>query len=296
MGLDMETFVNSHYAEVKGERIHYFSLGSGNPMLFIHGIPTSSYLWRRIMPLLADECRCIAPDLIGMGDSSKPDIQYTVLEHIEYMEEFIEQLNLRDITLVLHGWGSVIGFELARRHPERVRAIAFFESHIRPITDWKMLSLPVQELIEPYRSGRITREEFLHDNNFLNRLLPMGAVCPLMQEVLEHYRKPYTTPASRQPLWQYLVDLPTGREDNKVVGLIARYSEWLKQSGKPLLMLYALPGFVTTMDTVAWAKGNLKNLTLVELDGAMHFAQESMPALFAYELRKWYNSLDDSCL
>lgn len=297
MSQDIDTGIQSKYLEVLGdERIHYLTMGAGNPILFIHGIPTSSFLWRKIMPLLADDSRCIAPDLIGMGDSSKPEIEYTVIDHINFMEDFINKLELQDITLVMHGWGSVIGFELARRNPEKIRAMAFFEAHIRPVTDWNMLSLPVQELIEPYRSGEISREQFLHDNNFLNRLLPMGSVCPIMQEALDVYRRPYTTPASRQPLWQYLVDLPAGRKDNKVVALISEYSKWLQQTDIPKLMLYALPGFITTMDTVAWAKDNLSNLTLVELDGALHFAQESMPGLFAYDLKKWYHSLDDSCL
>lgn len=294
MSLSIDTRIKSEYITViDNHKMHYLTMGSGNPMLFLHGVPTSAYLWRKIIPLLADEVRCIAPDLIGMGESDKPDITYSVYDHIEYMEAFIEALDLRDITLVLHGWGSVIGFELARRHPDRIRALAFFEAHIRPVTDWNMLSLPVQELIEPYRSGKIDEQSFLHDNDFLNKVLPMASSCPLMQDALIHYRKPYSTPESRKPLWQYLVDLPAGSSDNKVVDLIADYSNWLQHSDIPKLMLYALPGFITTMDTVKWAKENIDNMILIEIGGAMHFAQESMPGLFAYELRHWYNSLDE---
>lgn len=294
MDHDMDARLQSKRVNVlSGDAVHYLEMGSGKPMLFLHGVPTSSFLWRKVMPLLAEDARCIAPDLIGMGESDKPDIEYRVFDHIRYIESFIEMLDLRELTLVLHGWGSVIGFEIARRHPERIRAIAFFESHVRAATRWDMVSLPVQELVMPYRSNAISREDFIHDNDFLNKLLPMGSVCPLMEKTLDHYRQPYTTPSSRLPLWQYLNDLPTGDGPEDVVELIDTYSAWLQQSSIPKLMMYALPGFITTMETVGWTKDHLPELTLVELDQAMHFAQESMPGLFAYELKQWYRSLDE---
>lgn len=116
----------SRFVTVKGAKMHYIETGQGEPVLFIHGMPTSSYLWRNIIPKLADKAHCVALDLIGMGESDKPDIDYTVNDHISYVECFIEALGLRNITLVMHGWGSVIGFDYARRHPKNIKALAFF--------------------------------------------------------------------------------------------------------------------------------------------------------------------------
>src|SRR3990167_5015514 len=121
-----EYHYSANFVSVKGSKMHYIQAGAGDPMLFLHGMPTSSYLWRNILPALADRALCIAPDLIGMGASGKPDIDYTVFDHIEYIEGFIQALALRNITLVLHGWGSVIGLDYARRHAHNVRGIAFY--------------------------------------------------------------------------------------------------------------------------------------------------------------------------
>src|SRR3990167_11121560 len=112
-----KTLPSGKFVSIKGSNMHYVDSGSGSPILFLHGIPTSSYLWRHIIPALSSQARCIAPDLIGMGQSDKPDIDYRVFDHIAYLEEFIDALELKNITLVLHGWGSVIGFDYARRHP-----------------------------------------------------------------------------------------------------------------------------------------------------------------------------------
>jgi len=132
--------------EVLGSNIHYVEQGQGDPIVFLHGMPASSYMWRDVIPKLAGSARCIAPDLIGMGQSDKPDIEYTVFDHIKYIEKFIEELGLENMTLVLHGWGSVIGLDYAMRHPEKIKAIAFYEAHLAAFQDWSHLSLPLQEL------------------------------------------------------------------------------------------------------------------------------------------------------
>jgi len=287
-GISAECNYASHFASVDQSKIHYIEDGQGDPVVFLHGMPTSSYLWRNIIPSLADEARCIAPDLIGMGNSDKPDIDYTVFEHIRYIDGFIETLNLKNITLVLHGWGSVIGFDYARRHPNNVKALAFFESHVRPITDWDKLSLPVQQLMNLLHRPGASYQAVVEENYLVDKLLPNGVLRPLTSEELAHYRKPFETPESRKPLWQYVQDLPLGEGETEVVKLIERYSEWLQKAPQPKLMLYAIPGFITTIETVQWAKDHLPNLTLIELQDALHFAQESMPDIFSHALREWY--------
>ena len=138
--------IASKKIEIKGSKIHYLEQGKGDPVIFLHGMPTSSYLWRNIIPALSDKAWCIAPDLVGMGKSDKPDIDYRIFDHIAYINDFIAALKLKNITFVLHGWGSVVGFDYAYRHENNVKGLAFFESHVRPMTEWNMLSLPVQQL------------------------------------------------------------------------------------------------------------------------------------------------------
>jgi len=278
----------SKFVTVDGSKMHYIEAGTGSPIIFIHGMPTSSYLWRNIIPALSDQARCVAPDLIGMGGSDKPDIAYTVFDHIRYIERFIETLGLHDVTLMLHGWGSVIGFDYARRHADNIKALAFFESHVRPTTDWDMLSLPVQQLASMLERRDASYRAVVEHNYLVNKLLPRGVIRKLAEEEMAHYRKPFPTPASRKPLWQYIQDLPLGDKDGPVIELMQAYSTWLQRSSVPKLMMYAVPGFITTMGTVQWAKDHLPSLTLVELEDALHFAQESMPKVFGHKLRQWY--------
>jgi len=280
--------VHSRQVEVNGSHVHYLETGEGDPIVFIHGMPTSSYLWRNILPALSPHANCIAVDLIGMGKSAKPDINYTVFDHVHYFEGFISELGLKNITLVMHGWGSVIGFEYAKRHAANISSVAFFESHIRPITDWDMLSLPVQQFASLLTRPDAAYRAIVQQNYLIKKLLPSGVVTKLPELVLEEYERPYLDPQSRKVLWQYVQDLPLGKERTEVVDLIEGYSQWLQQTDIPKLMLYAVPGFITTIDTVSWAKDHFSNLTLDALEDVMHFVQESEPDLFSEKLLHWY--------
>src|SRR5579864_146670 len=134
----------SKYVNVLGSNMHYVETGEGDPILFLHGIPTSSYLWRNIIPWLATLGRCFAPDLIGMGRSDKPDIQYSVFDHIKYIDAFIQRLKLEKITLIMHGWGSVIGFNYAMRNEKNCKGLVFYEAFLRSLNGTDT-SLPYQE-------------------------------------------------------------------------------------------------------------------------------------------------------
>lgn len=291
INVSAECIVPSNFINVKGSRMHYLKDGVGDPIVFIHGMPTSSYLWRNIIPILSDQALCIAPDLIGMGKSDKPDIEYRIFDHIDYINTFLATLNLKHITLVMHGWGSVIGFDYASRHPENIKALAFYEAHIRPTTDWNMLSLPVQQFASLLARPGASYRAVVKQNYLLNKLLPSGVVRPLQAKEIDAYKAPFLTPESRKPLWQYVQDLPLGKGPEDVVALIDRYSKWLQKTQIPKLMLYAIPGFVTTMDTVQWARDQMQNIQLVGLDNALHLAQESMPDAFGQILRAWYMDL-----
>lgn len=282
----------SHFLSLNGAKMHYYDEGTGDPILFLHGMPTSAYLWRNIIPALKSVGRCIAPDLMGMGKSDKPkDCEYRIFDHITYLDAFIEQMDLNNITLVLHGWGSLAGFDYARRHPEKIKAIAFYESHIKPITDWRQLSLPVQQLATLLSHPKASYRAIVEQNYLIEKLLPAAIIRPLTSEELSHYREPFKTEASRAPLWQYVNDLPLGDGPSDVVDLVEAYSAWLQKTDLPKLLLYAVPGFITPIDMVQWAKANLSNLTMVSLNDALHFAQESVPDQFAKAIVNWHKKL-----
>src|SRR3990167_1340078 len=277
----------SHFISVKGSQIHYIDIGSGDPIVFLHTVPTSSYTWRHIISAISPKARCIAPDLIGMGQSDKPDIEYRVFDHIAY----IEALKLKNITLVLHGWGSVIGFDYARRHEKNIKGIAFYESHLQPVTDWSQLSLPVQQLATLLNRPGASYRSVVKQNYFIEKLLPRSVIRPLTEEEMEHYRAPFQTPESRKPLWQYVNDLPLGKGPTDVVKLIEEYSKWLQKTKIPKLLLYAIPGFMTTIENVVWARDHFPNTEIAALDDALHLAQESVPEQFSEALLKWYEKV-----
>lgn len=287
-----KTPISSKAIEIKGSKIHYLEQGKGDPIVFLHGMPTSSYIWRNIIPELSESARCIAPDLIGMGKSDKPDIEYRIFDHIAYVDDFIAALDLKNITFVLHGWGSLIGFDHASRHEKNIKGLAFFESHVRPTTDWNMLSLPVQQLASLLKRPGASYRAIVQQNYLVKKLLPKGVMRTLSPEEIDEYAKPFPTADTRKPLWQYIQDLPLGEGPDDVVALIDAYSKWLEKTPVPKLMLYAIPGFITTVATVQWARDNLNNLTLVGLDDVLHFVQESVPELLSEKLREWYLDLN----
>lgn len=277
--------------KVLGAQLHYVEAGEGDPILFLHGIPTWSYMWRNVIPHLESCGRCIAVDLIGMGRSDKPDIAYTVFDHLDYVSEFIQALNLQNITLVMHGWGSVIGFAYAMNNPDKIKALAFLEAHIRTPSTHEMLSLPVQELAALLDTNDGGYDAIINNNYYLNEILPRGILRTLSPAEMKAYQQPFADTQSRKPIWQYLQDLPKGSTTTPVSQLIDRYSTFLQQSEIPKLMFFAIPGFTTTIDTVAWAKQRLPNLSLVDIEDALHYATESNPERMGTELKKWYLSL-----
>ncbi len=283
----------SHYSEVKGAKIHYIDEGEGDPIVFLHGMPACNYLWRNIIPSMSKRARCIAPDLIGMGKSDKPDIAYTIFDHIDYISEFVDSLKLKNITFVLHGWGSIIGFDyaMAAKNKNKIRGVAFYESHVRPVTSWDMLSLPVQQLAAMLIDPKSAKRSIMKDNYMIEKLLQRGVLRKLSDAEMQYYSAPFQTEESRKVLWQYLQDLPLGSGPADVVELIARYSTALQKSKLPKLMFYTIPGYITTIDTVTWCRDHLQNLSLIDLGEALHFIQETNPEMFAQEFEKWYKSL-----
>lgn len=280
----------SKFVTVYGSKMHYLEQGKGNPVLFLHGIPTSSYLWRNILPHIPNG-RCIAPDLIGMGKSDKPNLLYRVFDHIRYIEGFIDTLQLKNITLVLHGWGSVIGLDYAMRHEDNIKSLIFYESHLRPISKWEMLALPLQEMAATFHSLDQTTDLILNTDYFMDKIFPAGMLKKLAPEEKARYTEPFQNAQSRQVLLQYLKDFPIGTKQTDVSALMANYSSRLVNSTIPKLMLYTIPGFNTTVDTLTWAKDNLNNISLVDIGEDLHYAQETNPETISKEITRFLEQL-----
>ena len=280
----------SRFIEVDGSKLHYIDEGSGDPILFLHGNPTSSYLWRNIIPYLVPLGRCIALDLIGMGKSDKPNLDYRFLDHYRYVERFIEQLELTNITLVLHDWGSGLGFHYASRHATDVKALAFMEAIVKPIS-WRDFPLGPRIGFQLFRTTAIGWFMLSVMNMFVHQIMPQMTIRKLSTEEKARYLAPFPTIASRKPVRQWPCEIPADGKPADMRDLVAAYSRTLQESELPKLLFYAHPGAVINADAVAWCRGNLKNLETVDVGRGLHYLQEDHPHLIGEELAKWYAEL-----
>jgi len=290
-GISEKISYPSKYVEIYGSKMHFVEAGEGDAILFLHGIPTSSYLWRNVIPHLATLGRCIAPDLIGFGQSDKPNIDYTVFDHIKYIEKLIEILNLKNITLVMHGWGSVIGFDYAMRHENNCKGLVFYEAFLRTLNG-NDISLPFQEQLITFYDIENASDIVMDGRAFVDKIIPQTVMRTLTEEEMKHYRQPFMQEGAGKPILQYLKELPKGDGTSKVDKLIENYSNKLTKSNLPKLLLYSVPGFITTIATVAWAKDNLPNLEIVDIGEELHLAQESNPQLIGESISVWLQGVE----
>lgn len=281
---------NTKTIDILDSTISYIDEGEGDPVIFLHGLPAWNYTWRNIIPTIAQKARCIAPDLIGSGRSGKPNIEYSVFDHINYIELFINAINLKKVTLVMHAWGSVIGLDYARRNEDNVKALAFCEAHLRPVTDWDSVSLPIQELASIIHSGDNGYDAVMNKQYYINTVLPNTILRRLSEEELDFYREPFKQPGSAKPLWQYCQEFPLGTV-TEVTKLIAAYSEWLQHTPLPKILMYSIPGYLTTIDTIQWARDTLPHIKLVDVGDGLHYPQEENPHVFSEELSLWLDEI-----
>ena len=212
-------------------------------MLFLHGNPTSSYLWRNVMPHLTPVARCLAVDLIGMGQSDKPDLEYRFVDHARYVDRFIAALGLERLTLVIHDWGSALGFHYARRHEANVKGIAFMEAVVRPLT-WDEWPHTLRALFQQFRTPEVGWDLIVNKHVFVEQVLPGAIERTLTQEEMDRYREPYLDPPSRKPVWRWPNEIPVDGEPADVVEIVQAYADWLGRSAVPKLLLYAQPGAI----------------------------------------------------
>ena len=280
-----------NFVEVHGSRMHYIEAGTGEPVLFLHGNPTSSYLWRNIIPHVQSHARCIALDLIGMGKSDKPDIDYSFFDHAKYVEGFIETLGLQNLTLVIHDWGSALGFHYAMRNEANIKALAFMEAILMPIPSWDAMPPDLKETFQAFRTPEVGWDMIVNQHMFVEQILPSLVVRGLTDAEMAHYRAPYLDPPSRKPLWRWPNEIPIAGEPAAVVAIVEEYHRKLQQSQLPKLLLSATPGGIIDAQAVAWCQQNLPNLHVVDIGAGIHFVQEDNPHLIGTALAKWYSSL-----
>ena len=275
----------SKYVEVLGSKMHYVEEGSGDPILFLHGNPTSSYLWRNVIPQLSPIGRCIAPDLIGMGKSDKPDIEYRFVDHSKYVDGFIEALGLKNITFVIHDWGCALGFYYATRNESNVKGIAFMEGLVRPLT-WDEWPEQAKGIFEGFRTQGSGETMILENNMFVEQVLPSSVLRTLTDEEMAVYREPYATKESRLPTLQWPREIPIEGEPADVAKILNESSEWAGKSETPKLLLHFEPGAIMR-NLVGWCEENFKNLKTVNGGAGVHFVQEDQPTTIGKEIAAW---------
>lgn len=282
--------LQSQTIEIKGSFLHYLEAGSGHPIVFLHGNPTYSFLWRNVIPLLAKQARCVAVDYIGMGYSTKPEIGYRLEDHIEYIEAFLEALNLEQVTLVAHDWGVVIGLALCRRQPDRIRRIAFMEGHIHVVESWSDFDVEARAMFQKLRSEALGPELIMKQNFFIEQVLPSGVKRTLTTEEMDAYRAPYPDEASRKPLLQWVREIPIEGEPVDVHDIVQANRQYLAASSMPKLLLYGEPGAVITSGDVTWCETHCRNLTARCIGPGIHFLPEDNPNLIGEAIRIWLES------
>jgi len=280
----------SKYVDVHGSKMHYIDEGTGDPILFLHGNPTSNYLWRNIIPYLVPHGRCIAPDLIGMGKSDKPDLDYRFSDHAKYVEGFIEKLNLSNLTLVIHDWGSGLGFHYGMRHENNIKGIAFMEALVKPMK-WEEFPAKNRMGFKLFRAPGTGWFMISVMNVFLTQLMPQMIVRKLSASETDYYGDPFKTIKSRKPIRQWPCEIPIDGQPADVHDIISNYSLKLQQSGLPKILFYGSPGVIADSQYLDWCRQNLKNLTAVDIGEGLHYIQEDNPHLIGEELAKWYQNL-----
>ncbi|WP_434300468.1 haloalkane dehalogenase [Corallococcus exiguus] len=276
-----------HQVHVLDSFISYREAGTGSPIVFLHGNPTSSHVWRNVIPPLAGRGRCLAPDLIGMGDSGKPDIPYRFADHARYLDAWFDALDLRDVVLVGYDWGGVLALDWARRHPDRVRGVAVFETFLRPMrwSDWPPQG---EQLFRALRTPGVGEQLVLEQNAFLEKSFANGVQRGLAEGDRAVYQAPYPDAASRRPVLQWPREIPIDGEPADVAAVIERYDAWLAQpSVKPVLLLTFGDTGLNAPSIIEWARANLRSLEIVPLRRAGHHAPEDAPEDIVRALQAW---------
>ena len=282
------------YVEINGKQMAYVELGSGDPVVFLHGNPTSSYLWRNIMPYASNTHRATAPDLIGMGDSEKLDNptadSYKFVEHREYLNGFMDAIIPEGkVTLVIHDWGSALGFDWARRNPDRIKGICFMEAIVGPVKSWDHWPEDARDIFQAMRSPA-GEDLILEKNLFIEAILPSAIIRDLSETEMAVYRMPFLNAGEdRRPTLTWPRQIPIEGEPQEVHDIVSDYASWLPETNFPKLFVNAEPGSILLDHARAFVR-TWKNVSEVSVKGT-HFIQEDSPHEIGQALQDWVGKI-----
>lgn len=282
-------------ASVLGSSMAYRETGAEDApvALFLHGNPTSSHIWRNILPLVSPVAHCIAPDLIGFGQSDKPDIAYRFVDHVRYLDAFIEQRGITSAYLVAQDWGTALAFHLAARRPDLVRGLAFME-FIRPMPTWQDFHQAdaARETFKKFRTPSVGEAMILEANAFVERILPGGIVRKLSDDEIAPYRAPFPTPESRRPVLALPRELPIAGEPADVHAALQSAHAALAASSYPKLLFSGSPGAVVSPEFAEGFAASLKHCALLHLGPGLHFLQEDHPEAIGRSVAGWIAGIE----
>jgi len=280
--------------QVLGKTIAYREMGAGDPIVLLHGNPTSSYLWRDVMPALAPLGRVIAPDLIGHGDSDKlpasdGDDRYSFATSYRYIDGLLQALGITEkVTLVIHDWGSALGFHWAQKHPDAVRGIAYMEAVVMPLPTWDDWPEKARGIFQGFRSPK-GEDLILNRNLFIEAVLPSSIMRPLTDEEMATYRAPFADAPDRQVMLNWPREIPIAGEPPHMVALVQSYADWLAQSTIPKLFINADPGSILVGAQRDFCR-TWPNQTEVTVKG-LHFVQEDSGADIGRAVALWLQDI-----
>jgi haloalkane dehalogenase len=274
--------------EVLDSFMSYRDVGDGDvAVVFLHGNPTSSYLWRNVIPYVAGEARCLAPDLIGMGESGKPDIAYRLADHVRYLDAWFDALGLDEVVIVGHDWGGTLGMDWGARHPGRVRGIAVIETFLRPM-HWEEMAPQAAGLFRGYRSPQ-GEEMVLENNLFIEFNLPRGTKSELAKSDHDVYRAPFLEPAARKPMLAWAREFPLDGEPADVVEVVLRYDRWMAQTPDvPKLLMTVDNGVgLGSPEIIGWAAENFAAVEVESVGPGGHHTPEDQPEAIGTAVARW---------
>ena len=274
--------------EVLDSFISYTEAGTGDvPVVFLHGNPTSSYLWRNVIPHVAGQARCLAPDLIGMGESGKPEIAYRLADHVRYLDAWFDAMGLAEVVIVGHDWGGTLGMDWAARHPGRVRGIAVIETFLRPMR-WAEMPPLGAELFRGYRSPEGERM-VLENNMFIEVNLTRGLIGEMAESDHDVYRAPFLEPASRKPMLAWSREFPLDGEPADVVEVVLRYDRWMAETPRvpKLLMTVDKGAGLGSPEMISWAAQTFAAVEVESVGPGGHHAPEDQPDAIGAAIAGW---------
>jgi len=292
-----KTSYEHKFIDVLGSKIAYVEAGDGDPILFLHGQPTSSYLWRNIMPHLEKQGRVIAPDNIGFGKSDQPKLEYTFTDHYKYIDGFIKAKGLKNITLVVHDWGSGLGLHYARLNPENIKGIVTMEAIIAPLIPAKSYDALPKDLGNFFRTVRDPdkgRKLLIDENFFVEGALPGFIVRPLAKEAHDVYRAPFKSKSSRIQVNQWPNEMPIGQNPKVTHDIVTAYNAWLEETNIPWLFLYATPGALNPPEAADYWAARAKNIETVYIGAGLHYVQEDQPFAIGRAISDWYRRIGNT--